>query len=146
MRTADHINRFRVRDGELASTDEMGMHGLFIIPVTDRVSFQVVASDGEFAEGWEHVSVVTRYRNKANKSKTRTPTWDEMCMVKDLFFEQTETVVQFHPEKSEYVNNHPHCLHLWRHETMIFPVPPSLLVGIKELNPKECADQLPAEL
>lgn len=55
--------------------------------------------------GWEHVSV--SYSN-------RCPTWEEMCRVKDIFWYDNECVVQFHPPKSEYVNNHPCCLHLWR--------------------------------
>lgn len=62
----------------------------------------VVWSNGE---GWEHVSV---------SFPRRTPTWEEMCKVKDLFWNEDETVVQFHPKKSEYVNIHPYCLHLWR--------------------------------
>lgn len=63
---------------------------------------QVVASiDGS----WEHVSVSRR---------DRCPTWDEMCQVKDLFWDDEDCVVQYHPPKSSYVNLHPFCLHLWR--------------------------------
>lgn len=58
-----------------------------------------------WGEGWEHVSV--SYPN-------RCPTWDEMCRVKDMFWNDEECVVQYHPPKSEYVNIHPYCLHLWR--------------------------------
>lgn len=58
-----------------------------------------------WGKGWEHVSV--SYSN-------RCPTWEEMCRVKDIFWYDNECVVQFHPPKSEYVNNHPCCLHLWR--------------------------------
>lgn len=71
---------------------------------------------------WDHVSV---------SLPTRTPTWEEMCHVKDLFFELNETVVQFHPSIEEYVNNHPYCLHLWRSQTEIHELPPSILTGIK---------------
>ena len=55
--------------------------------------------------GWEHVSVSLR---------NRCPTWDEMCLVKDIFWQDDECVVQFHPPKSEYVNLHLYCLHLWK--------------------------------
>lgn len=55
--------------------------------------------------GWEHVSV-----SFAN----RTPTWDEMCKIKDMFWNEDECVVQYHPPKSDYVNVHPYCLHLWK--------------------------------
>lgn len=55
--------------------------------------------------GWEHVSV---------SLQNRCPTWDEMCRIKDIFWGEDECVVQFHPPKSEYVNLHPYCLHLWK--------------------------------
>lgn len=59
-------------------------------------------SDGS---GWDHVSV---------SLATRTPTWEEMCWVKRLWFLPEEVVMQLHPAESEYVNYHPFCLHLWR--------------------------------
>jgi len=79
----------------------------------------VVWSDGG---GWEHVSVSFR---------GRCPSWEEMCIVKDIFWHEDECVVQYHPAKSEYVNNHPYCLHLWRPLQQDMPVPPSILVGVK---------------
>jgi len=78
-----------------------------------------------FAGGWEHVSM---------NDKSRTPTWDEMCDLKDMFWDEDETVVQYHPAKSEYVNNLKHCLHLWRpieQYSGTLPIPDSILVGIK---------------
>ena len=44
-----------------------------------------------FGGGWEHVSV--SYRR-------RVPTWAEMCKVKDMFWNDEETVVQYHPKKN----------------------------------------------
>jgi hypothetical protein len=55
--------------------------------------------------GWNHVSVSLEHRN---------PSWNEMCFVKDLFFDEEELCLQFHPAKSEYVNLHNHCLHIWQ--------------------------------
>ena len=75
--------------------------------------------------GWDHVSVCPFKR-------THTPTWDEMCKLKDDFFRDDEVVVQFHPAKSEYVNNLPNCLHLWRCQSGDFPTPPSIMVGIRK--------------
>lgn len=76
-----------------------------------------IASD---QEGWEHVSVSLR---------ARCPTWDEMCFIKDVFWDDEETVVQFHPPKSEYVNHHKFCLHLWKQIDMAVVTPPSIFVG-----------------
>ena len=72
--------------------------------------------------GWEHVSVSRR---------DRCPTWDEMCLVKALFWDEEDCVIQYHPPRSEYVNNHPNCLHLWRPIGVSLPMPPSIMVGFK---------------
>lgn len=77
-----------------------------------------------FGGGWEHVSI-------APYKHSHTPTWDEMCRVKDMFFLDNEVVVQFHPAKSEYVNNVSNCLHLWRSTDKEMPTPPSIMIGIK---------------
>ncbi len=55
--------------------------------------------------GWEHLSV---------SMPSRTPTWDQMCTMKEIFFDDEEECVEYHPRKSEYINAHPHCLHIWR--------------------------------
>lgn len=53
---------------------------------------------------------------------------------KDIFWGPEETVIQYHPPKSEYVNNHPSVLHLWRPTGVDLPLPPSILTGIKSLG------------
>lgn len=78
-----------------------------------------------FGSGWEHVSVCP-YK------KRFMPTWDDMCAIKDIFFYEDECVVEYHPPKSEYVNNMPNCLHLWRPTGMEMPMPPSIMVGIRK--------------
>lgn len=68
--------------------------------------------------GWEHVSV-------SPLDHSIVPTWDDMCEIKDLFWDEEEAVLQIHPPKSKYVNMMPNCLHLWR------PIN-----GIKNMNPE----------
>lgn len=112
-------NKHRIRDGAMGSTDAIGNNGAFAIPLKHSQIVYVIASD---QMGWNHVSV---------SRKDRCPTWDEMCQIKNLFWGETDWVVQYHPPKSEYVNNHPYCLHLWQPIGQAFPVPESILVGIK---------------
>lgn len=81
----------------------------------------VIWSDGG---GWEHVSV-----NPFKKDYT--PTWEDMCLLKEIFFKDDEIVVQIHPAKDQYVNNLEHCLHLWRCTCAKQPVPPSIMVGVR---------------
>ena len=114
-------NKHRVREGQLGSADSIGNNGVFIIPaITKKNRLRVLASDGL---GWEHVSVSLSYR---------CPRWGEMCRIKDLFWDEEDLVVQFHPPKSEYVNNYPHCLHLWREIGVKLNLPPSWTVGVKD--------------
>ncbi len=82
-----------------------------------------------FGNGWEHVSVCP-YK------KHITPSWDDMCKLKEMFWNDKECVVQYHPPKSEYVNNLQNCLHLWRPIGKELPMPPSILVGIKGVKLK----------
>jgi hypothetical protein len=86
----------------------------------------IIASDGDEpdAHGWEHVSV-----HAFNGSRSRTPSWKEMCAVKDTFWEAEDVVMQLHPRRSQYINQHPHTLHLWRSQTHPIPEPPMNLVG-----------------
>ena len=120
-------NQFRLRNGQFTSDDLDGNNGCFLLTmpfydhnsVRSKLQFRVIASDGM---GWEHVSVST---------KVRCPKWEEMCIIKDMFWDETDTVIQYHPSKTDYVNNHPFCLHLWRPTKTLIPVPDSILVGIK---------------
>lgn len=66
---------------------------------------------------WEHVSVGVQ-------DEERNPSWEEMCFVKNLFFSEEECVIQFHPPRADYVNIHPHVLHLWRPTRIEIPMPP----------------------
>lgn len=87
------------------------------------VPMLVVAAKGEPGiwpfpgEPWDHVSVSVQ-------NGERCPTWEEMCWVKSLFFDDDECVVQYHPPKSDYVNVHPFVLHLWRPTESVIPMPP----------------------
>ena len=62
------------------------------------------------------------------REETRTPTWEEMCFVKNAFFEPEDIVVQIHPPLSKYVNLHPHVLHLWRPHRGGIKMPPQWMV------------------
>jgi hypothetical protein len=73
--------------------------------------------------GWEHVSV-----HAFRGAQKRTPTWREMCWVKDLCWEADEVVMQLHPARADYVNIHPHVLHLWRPIDGTIPLPPKIMV------------------
>lgn len=116
--------KYRLTTGPQSSTADNGNNGAFQIrhPEKSRHPFLVIASDGA---GWEHVSVsIKGYTNLP-------PTWGEMCYIKDMFWGGQDVVMQLHPKLSEYINNHPGVLHLWRPIDQEIPQPPSILVGIR---------------
>lgn len=121
----NHIEQFRTRSGQMASSDG-DLFGAFYLKI-GRVDIIIIASDGSDEVPWEHVSLRARYPS----GKERTPSWSEMCFVKDLFWDEEECVIQYHPPRSEYVNNHPFVLHLWKPTRAQIPLPPSIAVGIK---------------
>jgi hypothetical protein len=88
----------------------------------DQKPLRIIAS---FGEGWDHVSV-----SRAD----RIPNWIEMCFVKKKFFDPEELAMQLHPAESEYINNHPRCLHLWKPHDAVIPTPPGIMVGIKGVD------------
>lgn len=63
--------------------------------------------DEEGLSKMEHVSV-------APFNHKKMPSWDDMCKVKDMFWEDEDEVYQIHPKKSQYVNQIENCLHLWK--------------------------------
>ena len=103
------------------SDDSFGFNGMFRIPLLEGGTVRCIASDGM---GWQHVSVTV-------EGDKRPPRWSVMCWIKDLFWEDEDWVIQFHPAKSEYVNHHPACLHLWRPLNEKMPLPDSIMVGPK---------------
>lgn len=125
----DVLNRYRVRRGQLASDERAEACGAFLVPGPCGRTLTIVASDGTGSEAygdgtvWEHVSVST---------PKHLPNWTEMGFVKDLFWGDDEAVMQLHPPRSAYVNNHAYCLHLWRPVGREIPLPPEILVGVKD--------------
>jgi hypothetical protein len=97
--------------------------GFFFIPSNKAKlagpKLKVMCAPMDRKSGWQHVSV---------SMPNRCPTWNEMCLVKDLFWGDDVTVVQFHPKKSNYVNIHKYCLHLWCKVGEEYELPPELLV------------------
>ena len=101
-----------------------GFNGIYVDPV-ERKNYFFVFSWGQ---GWEHLSVSQR---------NKTPSWDIMCRIKNVFWGEDEVCVEYHPKKEDYVNLHPHCLHIWKEVGKDFPTPPSILVGFKTGNEHE---------
>jgi hypothetical protein len=111
----EKVEQYRVTHGKMKSNPG-DPFGLFFIPSPNGRILGVIAS-AAYPEtvNWDHVSVST---------KKHTPTWNEMCFIKNLFFDSEECVIQFHPPKSVYINDHSSCLHLWRPAEFTIPLPP----------------------
>lgn len=121
---SDHINKYRIKKGTLPSDDSFGITGSWYIPLPSGAKAFVVSSEGMNQYPWEHVSV-------SILKQDRCSTWEEMCYIKSLFWNEDEAVVQIHPAKKDYVDNHKYCLHLWRPKNQELFLPPSILMGYK---------------
>lgn len=121
------LEKHRIRVGQFGSSEIDGFNGMFMIPIYGEI-FRVIASDGL---GWQHVSV-----SKHNRPN-RVPNHDHLCKIKELFWGRDVWCCHFYPPQSQYVNNHPGCLHLWRPTREFLPTPPAELVGCKGKSPED---------
>lgn len=126
MKFSPRVEEFRIIKGFMA-TAEGEPYGAFRIPGPHGRTLLIIASSGDEQAGveWEHVSVST---------EKHTPTWGEMSFIKDLFWDEEETVMQLHVPKSRWINNHDRCLHLWRPLKQQIPLPPDRAVGLRNLG------------
>ncbi len=113
MKTLKQITKTIENLGQILETGEDGMACVIRY---GSVDFKIIASWGG---GWEHVSI---------SGKRRCPTWQEMCLFKDIFWKDTECAIQYHPAKQDYKNFHNYCLHLWRPIDGKLPIPPENFV------------------
>lgn len=119
---------------ERISPASLGNRGAFRIPhplKPTELQLLVIADPGTIDETgaplpldlqWEHVSV--QVADPLGGGVKRTPTWSEMCLVKGMFWDREDTVIQLHPPRSRYVDVHPYVLHLWRKVGFEQPLPP----------------------
>lgn len=54
---------------------------------------------------WRHLSVSRR---------SRTPSHEDMMEAADAFLDRDHVALSIYPKRSEWVNLHEHCLHLWQ--------------------------------
>jgi len=111
----------KIANFPLISDSLSGCNGLFIFPRPSK-EFLICLVSNQLC--WDHVSISI---NDEKKKFSRLPTWEEMNFVKRAFWEDDETVVQFHPKKSQYVNIG-QVLHLWKKQNTEYELPPAELI------------------
>lgn len=83
------------------------------------------------AYGWEHLTV------SPQPQRGKVPEWDIMCRVKDIFWDEEECCIEYHPRASQYVNNNETCLHIWKPIDLEIPEPPTILLGFADVDSNE---------
>lgn len=114
MRNLKHLEKYRQPMMGMMGDEYNGMFELQL--KSCGVWFKVIASNGL---DWDHISVST---------EARCPRWEEMHLIKQMFFENDEIAIEIHPSEEEYVNMHPYCLHMWRSQKLEIPMPPKFMV------------------
>lgn len=113
------IDRFRRVHSTRGASEPGKNYGYFVFPFLGA-QLHVISSGSDVNNSeWEHISV---------SLSNRTPTWAEMKYIKEFFWGDDETVVQFHPKQQNYVNKMPYCLHLWKKIGIDYELPPAGLV------------------
>jgi hypothetical protein len=123
-----HLDKFRGHQPPYISPDG-ATYGAFQIKHNGTL-LNIIATDGlldspDQAGEWEHVSV---HAYDPVFKRRRIPKWEEMCFIKELFWDDDEVVMQLHPAKKDYVNVHECVLHLWRPKQGEIPTPPKICV------------------
>ena len=116
------LEAYRFHHPTLGAGTRGKLYGAFLIPCPGAKLHVISSGESHTNMPWEHVSVSVY-------GVERCPTWDEMSLVKDLFWLPTETVVQFHPPRSKHINHHKFCLHLWRDVRVNYELPPSWTIA-----------------
>ena len=109
------LDKYRIEHPTLGDSPAGATWGCFKIKRPTHKLYVISSGTSSMLYGWEHVSVSRR---------NKTPTWEDMCLVKDLFWGPEETVLQFHPPRSRYYNFHPYVLHLWKQVGVEYELPP----------------------
>jgi len=125
------LNKCRIRSGidpRWLSSNSDGLNGVFLIPFEQGKESKRLGCIASDQEGWEHVSVTDQ---TSKRSHLVCPTWEMMCRIKRAFWDDEETVIEYHVPMSEWINEHPGCLHLWKPIGIEIPRPPSLFVGME---------------
>jgi hypothetical protein len=115
MRTVEEVrNNSQVQFGNYIKTtdgDMSGYQGYLRLRDSKHTMTFMASIDTDGNRKIEHVSVCYMDSNR------KTPTWEEMCAIKEIFWDDEEEVHQIHPKKSQYVHgvkNLRNVLHLWR--------------------------------
>lgn len=121
MRDLTELNKYRVVENPMARKrclpEDYPYCGAFKIKLSKTTpTMTVIASTGG---GWDHVSVSMR---------KRCPTWEEMKKIKEMFFRTDECAVEYHPPQEENISLHDFCLHMWRPQNDVIPMPPEWMV------------------
>lgn len=95
----------RVKDLEVITVSEWSQGLRYQFRWAGSVFIAIIEPEEHDGKVWRHLSVsVAR--------PPRLPTWDELRQMKELFLGDAKAVMVF-PSKREYVNDHPHVLHLF---------------------------------
>lgn len=76
------------------------------VGIGEAAGLLVICTAAREADGkrWMHVSMSRR---------KRLPSYDDMCLVKDVFVGRERMALQVFARKSQHVNINPYVLHLW---------------------------------
>lgn len=109
---------------QLTDGDDIQLRAYYTDPLTQKRYWCKFTR----AMGWEHLTI---------SGQNKVPDWNVMCKVKDIFWDDEECCIEYHPRKSQYVNNNETCLHIWKPIGVELPEPPTILLGFQDISSGE---------
>jgi len=122
MNTPDKFNQFRILSGPLASTNEAGENGAFVL-VNKQDPDAALLVVTCVANNWEKVSVTKQRKRMLSGPKSEEPNEADLRTIKAVFFKPEETACEFHPHQRSALFPIPFHRVLWRSRIRDFPLP-----------------------
>ena len=82
-----------ISENERVTISAVSMDGISGTVHLSGYTASLIVSNGA---GWEHASI--------SPFRKVTPSWEDMCKLKDIIWKEDEAVIQIHPVKEDYVN------------------------------------------
>jgi hypothetical protein len=112
--------KYRVIDGDNSTTIHNGNNGLFKLYLrgnrTNLGSMLYITATEK--DSWECVEVYT---------PVRYPIWEELCLVRNLFWDRNDLVIQYYPREKDCSNFKKYSVCLWRPTNQLIPNPQGAL-------------------
>lgn len=133
MNDPKSFNVYRVKSGPLATTDDAGPNGAFVLANKQDKSFILVVTVSQNGQ-WTKVTVSKQVNKLLGKPVRVDPSQADMQTVKQVFFKPEETCWEYYPHDGSALHSSPGFRHLWHNTIRDIPIPEHKVTKRRELS------------